>query len=629
MTFKGAMPEEGVYRKTVDWLFSQVADRPTAYLTKSPIFRQRYYERMENMIGFMDPVAQRRLIDGARNAKMKTSYIKRLEQKAQRKGPLSRGEVGFAQADLVAKTDAMTYVKDLLYNLDERGQFFDITRLLFPFGEAFKDSAVMYTKLVANNPVLPYRLMQGINGAREADADGDGEGFLYTDPQTGEEVFDWPGSGLMMEGLGVQGYSSPLKNLNILGTTVVPGFGPVVQIAASSSCRTSRTSTRSATSSTPTVTVTLAGGALESFLPAWFSKFRTAELIPFLDADPKQARAFLNAQKDVMGYLASTGEYDLSDPADEERLREDAKVRARVVFFVRGMSQAILPAPPSPKFVADDKDGRLLLQFKIAERYQEIAKEQREAGTPEQTNRLFIEEFGPDALPECDQQHDARGGPQSRSPRRRRGRGFFRGNRKSAERFPTVFGLFGPPDDPSGEFDFKAYDRQLRTGERVVISPEEAVRRANQRMGSMIFQQAKDLVGDDDSPNTKAALKELKAGLAEKYPGYSSSFSNNTPQVLEDLKRAVKDPALSKTPPGQALKLWLEARDIAEEAAQSKYGAGWTRADASRPIRDSMRVLAEDLGRQYPGFTEMYERALEREMVKDDPVVPEAAGAVR
>lgn len=606
-----AAQQDSAWDRMVDGAFYQLADRPTKFLSKSPAFRQRYYQRMEHLIGFMAPDAQQALLAGARDAKLKSNYLARLERKARPDGTLTLDE-----ADLVAKTDALEYTKELFYDLTDRSQFFDVTRLLFPFGEAFKDSAKKYAELVARNPVLPYRLGQGIQAGRSGDLDGDGEGFLYTDEQTGEEVFAWPGSGALMEGLGVGAvgqFRSPVKNLNILGTSVIPGFGPVVQIGVASLLPDEADFAGIRDLVSPYGERTLEGGALESFLPAWFSKFRSAELIPFLNASPAQSRAFLNAQKDVMGYLYSTGEYDTSTPDGIQRLQDDAKTQARAVFFIRGMAQAFAPSPPSPEFVAHDKDGRLHTQFGLAEQYRKIQQEAREAGEPGAATRLFLEKFGQGALLAVMPNTTPAEGRSPFAPTKD-GLDFYRRNRKTAEAHPAVFGLFAPN---GGDFDFGAYDMQLAAGDRKVLTPDEAVERTNQRLARMIYGQAQAVAGPKPNEEQRARLRELRQALAEDFPGYSTAFSNDTPALIEDLKRAAADPVLGSTDAGRGLQVWLRARDAAEQSAQARFGTSWTRADKAAPLRDSMRALADMLGEDFPGFTEVYEQVLEREMVAD------------
>jgi hypothetical protein len=620
---RGTDDGENAYRRATNSLFYALNDVPVRKLSKSPVFRQRYYRRIEQLIGFVDDAGSDRIIDAARRANLSRADVKRLQ--AKRGAP---GRMSFVEADKVAKADALEFTEELFYSLHHRGQFFDVLRLVFPFGEVFLDSARKYSQLTARNPVIPYRITQVINAARDADVNGDGKGFFYTDEQTGEEMFAFPGSEKMLSLLGQQGAGqlrAPVQNLNILGTTVIPGFGPVVQIAAASMLPDEPDFNAVRELISPFGERTLEGGAIESFLPSWFNKFRTAELIPFLDANPEQQRAFVNTQKDWMGYLASTGEYNLQDVADQERLMQDAKSKARTTFLIRGMAQSIAPSPPSPEFVAFDKDGKLQTQFRLAEEYRRIQKEQKELGTPEATNRVFIETFGEQAVLAVVPNTKAAEG-KSPIPPNREALEFFQANKAAAERFPTVFGLFAP--DPDGaEFDFVAYNRQIEAGERVVISPEEAVRRANSNVARMIYTQATQMAEAASplnefgkpkvSKENREILSQLKAKLSEDFPGYSASFENDIPGAIEDLKRASADPQLGKTPAAEGLRIWLQARDMAEDAAQAQFGVGWRQADRARSIRDSMRVLGDRLSADFPGFSNLYERVLEREMARD------------
>ncbi len=604
------------YDKAIDRGFYNLNDRPSAYLARSPVFRQRYYKRLEALMSFADDAARQKIIQGAKDANLRPKDIRRLESKARPGGTLT-----FDEADLVAKADALDFTKGLFYSLHDRSQFFDILRLLMPFGEAFKDSAVRYSQIVAKNPVLPYRLGQGIQAGRKEDVDGDGRGFFYTDEQTGEEMFAYPGSGALMDGLGVGAIRSPLKNLNILGTSVLPGFGPVVQITASSVLPDTPDYDAIRDLINPYGERNLEGGAFESFLPAWFNKIRAGG-IPIVSKSPEQQRAFSEAHKDVMGYLASTGQYDISTEEGRQELMDDARPRARAVFYIRGLAQAFLPSPPSPEFVAYDKNGTLLTQFFLADQMRKIQDEQDKLGTPENANRIFIERFGADAVLAAISNTKAGEGQSPVEPTEE-AEDFYQANRKAAERFPSVFGLFAPPSPENAEFDFAAYARQLRTGERVPVTPTEAVERTNQKLASMIYTQALGQAtggtGDvhDASEADRDELKRLRAKLSEDFPGYSTSFYNDFPKIIEDLKRASQDPVLSKTPQGQALNIWLIARTRAEEAAQAQYGAGWARADRTAPIREEMRRLADRLTGDFPGFQEMYDRALEQEMVRD------------
>jgi hypothetical protein len=173
------------------------------------------------------------------------------------------------------------------------------------------------------------------------------------------------------------------------------------------------------------------------------------------------------------------------------------------------------------------------------------------------------------------------------------------------------------PDPEGAEFDWISYNRSIERGERVVVSPQEAIERANSNVARMVYANAEQAVGPEPTREQRALLRQLKGQLSEDFPGYSTSFSNDTPALLEDLKRAAVDPQLGSTPAGQGLQIWLQAREAAEVGAQTRFGMSWRQADASRPVRDTMRALADQLSRDFPGFSNIYERALEREMARD------------
>lgn len=612
-TITSGAEEESSYNQVVNWAFYQLADRPVKYLSRSPVFRQRYYKRMESMIGFLDEKAADDVIAEATAANLKGKDIKRMQSKRTAGTGLS-----YEEASLVAKADALEFTNDLFYTLTRRNQALDAMRLIFPFGEAFKDSAIKYSQISAQNPRIPYRLTQVIEAGRNADIDGDGQGFFYTDEQSGQEMFAFPGSQALLGMLGQQGagqFRGPVQNLNILGQSVVPGFGPVVQLLAADALPDEVDFNKVREFISPYGDETLEGGALESLLPAWFNKFRTAGVVPLLKGSPEQQVQFSQSMKDWMGYLASTGEYDLQDPAAQERLKDDAKGKARSTWILRGMAQAFAPTPPSPEFVAYDKEGKIQTQFRLAEEYRKIMDEQQEAGTPEATNRIFIETFGEQAVLAVIPNTKAAEG-RSPLPPNRKALEFYQNNKDAEQRFGRVFGLFAP-DSGTEDFDFTTYNRALEQGDRVALTPDEAIQRANQNVARMIYTNAKEIVGEEPNKEQKAQLKDLKARLSEDFPGYSNNFTSNIPGVMEDLKRAAQDPVLGETPAGQGLQVWLKARDLAEQTAQQRYGVSWKQSDKAREVRDEMRALAERLSNDFDGFNNLYERALEREMKRD------------
>ena len=104
----------------------------------------------------------------------------------------STGKLTLAQLDSYAKGFALDSTKDLFYNAAEKSNFADILRVVVPFGSAWSEVMTKWMKLTASNPEALRRVGVSVQGLRNADPDGDGKGFFWKDPQTGEYVFNYP-----------------------------------------------------------------------------------------------------------------------------------------------------------------------------------------------------------------------------------------------------------------------------------------------------------------------------------------------------------------------------------------------------------------------------------------------------
>lgn len=611
MRFAGVGPEQaGAWDRVVDRLFYEIAARPSNKAARSPVFRQRYYQRMENLIEFSTPATQDEIIKAARAAKLPEKQIKRLERNRTR----GQGDLILADVDDVAKADAMEFTRDLLYDLTTRNQFFDAARVLFPFGEAFKEAAKTYTRISIQRPQVPYRLGLTLQGGRDLDPDGDGKGFFSYDPASQQEVFNLtslvPGAGALMEqAFGARGFNAPVGGLNMLGTSVLPGVGPVVQISAGYLLPDKPEYNGLQKLISPFGERTAEGGFVESFLPAWAQKLRTVTGM----STPAQQRQFANAAKDIAVYLISTGEYNASTPEEMDRTLAEARKRAKYLYLLRGLVQSTAPSPPIPELLAVDKSGQLVSQFAVRKRYDQLRKDD-----PENATQRFLEEFG-DNLAGLMVSKAPPAEGRIPLPPTTKGKEFRQRNPGTVSAHSRVIGLFVDDDESEEVFDSAEYQRQIQAGERITMSPQETLRQANRRVATQVYKFYKKQAGDDISDTERRKLKELQQQLMRDYPGYDNQFRDDVPSIVNDLERAVKDPVLATTPQGQALQIFLDYRRQANDAANRRFGvtSGYAQADRAKPIRDKMRALAARLGEDYPGFTNLYERSFEREMVDD------------
>jgi hypothetical protein len=591
-----------MYDDAVEFAFNFLMSRPTNFLSRSPAFKQFYWKRNAELIPMMDPETQQQAIRVARETGLSSKLIKQMEKRA----ATGSGKLNVADADTVAKAFALDSTRKLLYDLTNRNQFFDITRVVFPFGEAWKEVATTWARIATvDNPVATRRAQQIVTGLRSADSDGDGEGFFYTDPQTGEEVFNYPFSGWINEkATGMPGaLKAPVQGLNIFATSVIPGVGPVVQITAGRFIPERPEWDGARDLILPFGEKDTSGGIAESFLPAWFQKWRTAMGKNSADQD----RQFANAVMHMSRYLVSTGEFSMDSPEEQARLLRTATSRAKRLFAIRGAAQFFVPSPPTPEFVAKDKNGDALQSIRLVEEYRKLQDEDYRTAT-----ERFIEKFGEGAFLTTVSMTSGGGSPSAQLY------DFVREHPDVARQHKDVYGYFITGD---GEFSSEAYNYQLRSGQRKPIKPEEALRLANQRLGAMVYRQARANLGDGaPTAEQRVWLAQVRDAIVQEYPGYNPMPSNLDEQkaLIQNLLRAASNPILARTEAGQALSIYADARAEAVEIARSRGFTSFDRANGTADIRKALRTLADQLGERYPAFIEMFDRTLKREMIDDD-----------
>ncbi len=596
-----------MYDKSVEVMFNTLMSKPTNFLSRSPAFQQFYWKRNAELVTLMSPETQAQAIRVARETGMPKHLVKQMEAAARR----GAGELNVAEADMVSKAFALESTRKLLYDLSDRSQFFDITRAIFPFGEAWKEVATTWARIgVAENPVALRRAQQVVTGLRSSDTNSDGEGFFYTDEQTGEEVFNYPFSGWIGEKL--TGTPFPLqataKGLNIFSTSVIPGVGPVIQIPAGRLLPDTPGWDGIRKLVLPFGERNMQGGVLESFLPAWMQKARVA-----LSGDQppvEQQRMYANTVMDVSRYLVSTGEYSLDSDEEKARTLEAAEERAKKIYGYRALAQFFVPSPPSPEALVADKDGDLYYSIKLVE---DMRKMQDEDYTTATTR--FIEKWGEGAFLTTISKTTGAGTPNQDLY------DFARENPGVARSHRDVLGYFM---EQGGEFSNEAYQWQMRSGQRKSITPEQALDRVNQRLGENLYRQAQTKVSQRDGKaaptvEERVWLSQVRDAIREEYPGYNATPGNldEQEQLISKMVRASRDPVLSKTEVGQGVADYVKEREQAIQLARSRGLTTFQRAKGAEDIRDMLRQVANEIGEDNPDFLEVFDRTFGREMVDD------------
>lgn len=612
--------------KATEWAFNTLMSRPTNFLSRSPTFRQFYWQRIEEMMPHLTAEAQEAAIKAAQKAGLERGTLRNLarrtlgkEAKSSLEGAGKRmaGELTLDDADVIAKGFGLDETRKLLYDLSDRSQIFDVLRIAMPFGEAWKEVLTRWAMIAAERPQVIRRAEQVVQGARQG-------GFFYTNPDTGEEMFafsgkDFVGSKLLgVDPLGAAtsaatgGMPAPFEGrvagLNLFSNNpLIPGLGPVVQIPIGHLLpdKPEWDGIHKLVSPQGGEDDTLGG----SFLPAWVKKIKQTGWIPkwLPGGGVDDDRLFANTVKEVAQYLVSTGDYDTDSEDDLNRLEDDARHRAKMLYLVRGLAQAFAPSAPSPKFMVEDKDGDLMARFRVIERFKELQDDDFDTAVPR-----FLDEFGKNAF--ALMQPFSEGGGVTTEE----GLNWLRDHKGLAEKYPDAYSTFAPQ---GGRFSFAAYERTFASGERRSLSPREFLHNANDRVATAIYHNARDMLGAHPSDAQRVWLRDVRDALGKKYPGFDPGIKDpqRRDRVIRQLTAAVNEPELGDSKVAAAIRTYLLARDTAlsrlETAGYSSF-----KAKAARPVREWLRQVGAAITAQVGDFADVWDRVFDRELPEEEEV---------
>ncbi len=588
-------------RNITDALFGYLLTKPGNYMNNSPTWKQQYWQSAtDELIIHASPDVQKVLIQAAQDANLDKKVIDAMRKKAS----IASGDLTLKEVDFHANARAAEAVSTLYYNLADRGQFMDSARLIFPFGEAWKEALTVWARLTRENPQIIPRSLMAANGAQES-------GFIYTDPATGEEMFAYPGSPFINKhlfgGMPVATHA-PIGSLNMVTggkNPYMPGFGILVQTPVAQLLPDVPKYDGLRELITPYEPKDLSNPW--NLLPSWAQPLRN------YIGSPANEVAFMNSVKDVSAYLVSTGEYKMETQLDLEKLEERAVQIAKTMSLVSALAKSTLPATPSYQDVAQDKEGHTTLAFALADDYRKLLEIDRENNT----NRAvidFIDKYGEKTL--LYMQSATKGGDVFTKS----GYDWVRENKDIVKSYPSIYGLLAPKD---GGFDIKAYHAMFENGERKPLTPREMLEAANNRLAKAAYRNAQDKLPDPNR-RTKAQkewLRNVREELLSKYQGFQPEFQgNDIPNTIRDLTEAVADPRIAHTDAGKAISEYLTARDkVAKQAlARSTPITGWQTANAMKAQRKWLRDVAADITSRHPSFKEINRELFDQELTEDD-----------
>lgn len=632
----------------VNYLFGLLGARPTNYLSRSPGFRQFYWQRMEEMMPLLTRDAQREAIDAAEAAGLGRQQIRRLREFAGR----GSGGADLTVADELAKGHALDDTRNLLYDLSEKSQFMDIHRLIFPFGEAWAEVLSRWLGpkgLLARNPRMIRRAQQGITEARE-------QGIFFQD-ENGEESFAYPATSAMLNMMGINSptrLTGSAQGLNMAGQ-LMPGVGPWVQTGAAwyvpetADWRGVREFVLPYGDQNGTMFRALAPPWAERMVQALASEgeitvpsnFGPVEMpgvlrdtlrhaAQWLDNSAETQRTYNTTVNMVMAQLQASGDYGPS-PADQRRLVRDARDQASTLVFFRAAASFFAPSAPRPEYRAEVRDEQTAVLVELSEEFYEL---QSNGMSWDAAMRDMLDRYGEGIV------YALVGKTVSTSinaPVTREASEWDASHGFARVRYPAVFGLFAPQD---GEFDYSVYAGEFGAeGTREGLTPEEFQIAAQSALAQLQWEEAKRQAGPekDRPPEMDEWLRETRQWLSEEYEAWNNEAgfpgAPTIEESIEQLVRAAEDDELAEASPGavEGLRAYLSAREQAQDLVDEGRvngvleSTGFQSSEETAPIRDWLREYAAWVIEQNPEFQIMWDRVFSREL-KDKVELEEVSG---
>ena len=640
----------GISRQTrwlddfTDDMFKLFMTIPTKNMSRAPTFKYHYWDKVGDFAQHANARTLKKLLKEAKDAGLdkgtrhERNIYKKLENYKGVKGGINKVEI----VDKMASSHALTETKKLLYDVTSRSRIGNATRGIFPFGEAYVEIFTTWARLIKQQNLRPLRrAQQTVQAARKPNPVFDEEGqqgFFYKDPNTGEELFGYPGEGLinkwMFKDLNEGGVNVNLpvfaSSLNIAGN-LIPGFGPSVTVPMAiinqkfNLLRPGKWEETLLFGDFAPPRTGNAGEILSSLtpVPSWAKKIGTA----FGVGGDESKRLFSNTMIDVYKAMIYAGIADDSTPEGASAAMELAGDYARNIFLIRGIAQALGPSGPvSPKYEISDKTGNIFLFETLATEYRFI---RNSAANDYEAVKTFTDRFGFNPIAMTTSRTDTI----KKRPVTEDGARWARNNKELVDKYDLTYAYL--IDDADSEFRYELYWQQLIDKDRVPRTPEQWQQAKNILLGNMEYEEfirKNGLLTRGDRVSNQAKLNK-KAELAGKYPGYGRSidYTMQKPEMddLIDELYTWFDPVtyqlerdLVTNPAAQGLVEYAKTRDkiiAATKALDPTYtDTSFRRASKLAPFRNLLRDKLKAILVRYPEFAPMAREIFERELREAD-----------
>jgi len=541
--------------------------------------------------------------------------------KAKGDGPLTIDEI-----HEYASKIASNHTKELFYNASKKRLLWHQLRLIAPFGNAWGDTITKWSKLSFDNPDQVYKISRNLNWLNSPESSAlyevtdakdyydPNQGFFFTDPMSGQRNFFVPfmstgmnfmtnlfKGDLSLKGPFAAGASPQSFNFALGSGVVLPGFGPGISLGL-------------------TVLDSINKNPLDMLPPAWkddMYKF----IYPFGQADLSIAsqaigsvtsgnigrvfagltgsqESYSSSFSPIMNYLASGGDYNIDDPADQAKLITDTNRFAQYFMIMRGLFGFVSPVAIQPKDLTKDKDGNLLLASSLYSDFRIL--EQANGSNRNKAYADFLDLYGPEQV-------FAIISATSGGPNNLYTYDLIQRDPSVVDQYSDVYGYFYP----NGGFSQELYRWQVRNQKREKLSSAEILEKAT----NVRYYAAKDRllarsVGETwDSKRTQKALQDL--GDSFELRNRKVVFdATKEPRVLAQLTKAAYDERFIDSEAVNGLRDYLHLRDKAIAAS----GRVSLKNQSSLSQREWLAEQALDIIKKYPDFQKLYYSFFKKEL---------------
>ena len=631
---------ENKYNAVVDKLFNGLMAVPTNKLSRAPAFKSFYWQSVAQNAKFASDDVLQAIIKQADEAGLAKGpkELKQLYKQITKSKGNPDGINDVKIFDQIASADALDKTKNLLYDISTKSRLGNATRSIFPFGEAYVEIFTTWARLLNAETGRPARrVQQVIEAGRKPNPvfDETGQkGFFYKNPKNGQEVFGYPGEGILQKWMfkdleeGGVNVNMPvyLSSLNIVGS-ILPGFGPTIQIpAAYINAKGSELFKEEGVLQTlvfgdfapPRVSTFAELTRTAIPFPSWLQKISRA----YSQESDEAKRQFANTTIDVYKAMLYAGLANDSNPEAAQISLDQAADYAKKIMLIRGISQALGPSGiATPEYELTDQNGTLYLFEQLADEYRNIKTSV--GGDDSEATAIFIERFGLDPV--------ALVTSKSQSIRKRPmtvdGANWARENKELYEKFDNTAWYLNPVDE--SEFSYDAYYNALINGDLQPRTPEEWLRAKNKLLGSVEYEnflRKYELHNRSDKVASTAKANKQKE-LMSKYWGYGRAIPQSirkpeNEEIIEELYTWI-DPVtyevadeIKEYDTAVAWAVYAKERDrIIKRSVELGFSEeGWKRSKSLLPFRTHLRGVADKLILRYPEFEAMYRDILEVEL---------------